>query len=584
MPFRRSSLYRIALGPLSVAASAAVVVAAGLIAVIYDTQVYQNQKLQEVEVQAQILSGSVAGALAFDDKETATQTVRALYANPLITAAAVYGPDGTIFASFVRDPDDPAPAAAQPGAPRFENGQAVATLAVMQNSRRLGTVYLRSLQEPVSRRIVRYGGLILLLLMGSLVFIVLSSARRELAEKNEELEARNRLLVDQIEATEKAEAALRQSQKMEALGQLTGGIAHDFNNMLAIVIGSLGLLKRRAARGETNLEKFADSALDGAQRAAALTQRLLAFSRQQALRPEAVDVNKLMTGISELLRRSLGETIRIETVLGADLWRTHVDPHELENAVLNLAVNSRDAMPGGGKLTIETANHSIAGRVAGDEELKPGQYVMLVVTDTGSGMAPDVIAKAFDPFFTTKGIGKGTGLGLSQVYGFVRQSGGHIRIDSEIGQGTAVKIYLPRYLGPVEKAAGHTPSPVKADHDGPTVLAVEDEPSVRAFAMSALTELGYRAIEATSAAEALDLLQTNPEISILFTDVVMPVMNGRQLADEARKVRPDLKVLFTTGYTRNAVVHNGVLEPGLHLLSKPFTIDQLGAALQEIRG
>jgi len=582
MQQQKLPLYRIALAPFSVAVSAAVVAAAGLLAVVYDTQVYQNQSLQQTQVQAQILAGSVAGALAFEDKAAAGQAVSALFANPLIEAAGVYAPDGAVFASFVRDPVQGLPAQVEPGPPQFVDGDATATIAVVQNTRRLGVVYIRAQQEPLSQRVRRYAGVILLLAMGSLVFMVLIAARRELADKNIELETRNRLLTDQIAATEKAEAALRQSQKMEALGQLTGGIAHDFNNMLAIVIGSLGLLKRRAARGETKLEQFADAALDGAQRASALTQRLLAFSRQQALRPEAVDVNKLVAGMSELLRRTLGESIRIETVLGAGVWKTHVDPHELENALLNLAVNSRDAMPGGGKLTIETVNSHVDESYTSDVELKPGHYVMIAVSDTGAGMTTDVIAKAFDPFFTTKGVGKGTGLGLSQVYGFVRQTGGHIKIYSEVGQGTAVKIYLPRFLGTVTRAPAPVTEPASAEKHSGTVLVVEDEPTVRSFGVSALGELGYRPIEAENPADALELLDLHPEIDILFTDVVMPDMNGRQLADAALKRRPDLKVLFTTGYTRNAVVHNGVLDAGVHLLSKPFTIDQLGTALKHV--
>ncbi len=378
-----------------------------------------------------------------------------------------------------------------------------------------------------------------------------------------------------------AEAQLHQAQKMEAVGQLTGGIAHDFNNMLAIVISSLGLLKRRLAKGETNVERFADSALEGANRAASLTHRLLAFSRQQPLKPEVIEPAALVSGLSEMLTRTLGETIRIETVLGAGLWRAHADPHQLESAILNLAVNARDAMPDGGRLTIETANTDLDDRyVAQHPGVAAGQYVMIGVTDTGDGMPADVAAKAFDPFFTTKDVGKGTGLGLSQVYGFVRQSDGHVKIYSEVGHGTSVKLYLPRFVGDdtTQEALGARPLPY-ADA-AITILIVEDEPAVRQLGVDALTELGYRVLEADGAAAALRLLDSHDEIDLLFTDVIMPVVNGRKLAEEALRRRPGLKVLFTTGYTRNAVVHNGVLDPGVELLGKPFTIDHLGAKVR----
>ena len=388
---------------------------------------------------------------------------------------------------------------------------------------------------------------------------------------------------EHAEALALAEAQLRQAQKMEAVGQLTGGIAHDFNNMLAIVISSLGLMKRRLAKGDSNIERFADSALEGANRAASLTHRLLAFSRQQPLKPEPIEVGRLVFGLSDMLTRTLGETIRVETVQGAGLWRTHADPHQLESALLNLAVNARDAMPDGGKLTIETANADLDERYAAQHPgIAPGQYVMMAVTDTGEGMPPDIVAKAFDPFFTTKDVGKGTGLGLSQVYGFVRQSGGHVKIYSEIGRGTSVKLYLPRFLGQHDVPTGAVLKPIAYADEAITILMVEDEAAVRRPGVEALTELGYRVLEADGAAAALRLLDRHDEIALLFTDVVMPEIDGRKLAEEAKRRRPGLKVLFTTGYTRNAVVHNGVLEPGVDLLGKPFTIDQLGAKLRMV--
>ena len=381
-----------------------------------------------------------------------------------------------------------------------------------------------------------------------------------------------------------AQEALRQAQKMEAVGQLTGGIAHDFNNMLAVVIGSLDLLGRRTEAADPRTRRHIANAMEGARRAATLTQRLLAFSRQQPLSPEAVDANRLVSGMSELLRHTLSGSIRFETVIGGGLWRCHVDPNQLENAILNLAVNARDAMPEGGRLTIETSNAHLDDRyVASNIGLAPGQYVLVAVTDTGTGMPSSVIEKAFDPFFTTKEIGKGTGLGLSQVYGFVKQSGGHVKIYSEPGRGTSVKIYLPRHLGTDEDAAEDPHEQTSASGEAmELVLVVEDDDNVRRMTLDALNELGYRTLEANGATEALRLLELHPEVDLLFTDIVMPDVDGRRLADEARVRRTNLNVLFTTGYTRNAVVHNGVLDAGVDLLTKPFTIDELATKIREV--
>lgn len=410
--------------------------------------------------------------------------------------------------------------------------------------------------------------------------------RAELAlrELNETLEKR---VAAEVAERLRTEEALRQAQKMEAVGQLTGGIAHDFNNMLAVVLSSLDLLDRKFLAGDARAMRLLDAARNGARRAAQLTQRLLAFARQQPLKPESLDVNKLVAGMSDLLRHSLGGGVQLETVLAGGLWRAHVDPNQLENAILNLAVNGRDAMAdlsGEGRLTIETANCHLNERYAAEHlGLQAGQYVMVAVTDTGVGMSADVIAKAFEPFFTTKEVGRGTGLGLSQVYGFVKQSGGHARIYSEVGQGTTVKLYMPRQLGTQPGEVGTDQATQALHGDGmELVLAVEDEPAMRALTVETLQELGYRVLEADGGVAALALLDAHPDIALLFTDVVMPGMNGRKLADEARRRRPDLKVLFTTGYTRNAVVHNGVLDPGVHLIGKPFTMEELAARVREV--
>lgn len=406
-------------------------------------------------------------------------------------------------------------------------------------------------------------------------------AEDALRELNERLEQR---VAEAIAEREQVEEALRQAQKMEAVGQLTGGIAHDFNNMLAVVLGSLDLLRRRLGAADTRTLRYLDAASDGARRATLLTQRLLAFSRQQPLRPEAINANRLVAGMSDILRHSLGGDIRLETVLAGGLWRAEADPHQLENVILNLAINARDAMPDGGWLTIETANCHLDDRyVSSHIGITAGQYVMIAVTDTGVGMAPEVVAKAFDPFFTTKAVGKGTGLGLSQVYGFVRQSGGHVKIYSEVGQGTTIKVYLPRLVGPDEELEAE---PLLLDtplgEHMELILVVEDEPAVRQFSVDALTELGYRVLEADGAASALRLLEMHRDISLLFTDVVMPETNGAKLAEHARRLRADLRVLFTTGYTRNAVVHNGVLDPGVDLIGKPYSIEELAAKVRDV--
>ncbi|HEY8570899.1 PAS domain S-box protein [Phenylobacterium sp.] len=389
---------------------------------------------------------------------------------------------------------------------------------------------------------------------------------------------------DAAEALRRTEEALRQAQKMEAVGQLTGGVAHDFNNMLAIVIGSLDLARRRLDRGQPGAERYLEAAHEGASRAASLTQRLLAFSRQQPLTPRVTSLNKLVGGMSELLRRTLGETVEIETVLAGGLWLANVDPNQLESAILNLAVNARDAMPDGGQLTIETANAHLDDQYVRDHiGLSAGQYVMLAVSDKGHGMPADVVAKVFDPFFTTKPVGKGTGLGLSMVYGFVKQSGGHVSVYSEVGQGTTVKIYFPRHVGAAEDMPSTITARPAPDGTGTeVVLVVEDEERVRAMSVDALKELGYIVYQAGSGDEALRVIDTLKRLDLVFTDIVMAGMTGRQLADRIRAQAPHVKVLYTTGYTRNAVVHNGVVDAGVDFLPKPFSIADLARKVRAV--
>jgi signal transduction histidine kinase len=413
------------------------------------------------------------------------------------------------------------------------------------------------------------------------LFENLERSRLELQQTNETLEQR---VHERTERLREMQEQLHQAQKMEAIGQLTGGVAHDFNNLLTVILGNLDLLTQQIPPEQGRLHRAATQALLGTRRAATLTHQLLAFSRRQPLDPKPTDVNRLVTGMSELLRRTLGETISIETVLSAGLWRVEVDANQLESGLLNLAINARDAMPNGGKLTIETANaHLDESYSRLFAEVRPGQYVAICVSDTGAGMSADVLARAFEPFFSTKPVGAGTGLGLSQVYGFVKQSGGHIRLYSEIGEGTTVKVYLPRLLG-AEAAATDSGSfaAVPRGELSETILVVEDDDNVRQYSVEALHDLGYRVLPASSAAMALNLLHGHPEIQLLFTDVGLPGVNGRELADAAREHCPGLKVLFTTGYARNAIVHQGRLDAGVELLTKPFTRAQLATRIRDV--
>ena len=387
------------------------------------------------------------------------------------------------------------------------------------------------------------------------------------------------------EALARTEAQLRQAQKMEAVGQLTGGIAHDFNNLLQGITGSLDLIKSRLAQGRTgDLDRFIAAAMSSAERTASLTHRLLAFSRRQPLDPRPLDVNPLISAMEPWLRRTIGETITLELALEPNLWMNLCDAHQLESAILNLVLNARDAMPDGGRLTVESANVDLSDPLeAAERDVRPGQYVRISVCDTGIGMTPEVISRAFEPFFTTKPLGQGTGLGLSMIYGFARQSEGAVKLVSEPGRGTTAKLYLPRFEGPVSTVEPvFTRPPLGGDDE--VVLVVEDEPVVRDLIIEVLGGLGYRTLDASTGGEGLAILNSDARIDLVVTDIGLPGMNGRMMIESARAARADLRVLFMTGYAENAAAAAGFLGAGMQLITKPFTMDSLARRVEEMLG
>jgi signal transduction histidine kinase len=429
-------------------AAALVLLALGLLVGTYEERLYRLQKIQETDVQARILADSVAAALVFEDPTAAQTYVVALSENPEVDAVGVYDQNGSKFAAFEREGSTPLPLQMTIVPTYYEDGRVHATIPVIQNGMRVGIVYVRETTESLQRSIIRYGGIILLVTMGVLILIVvglaqttLSRANAELAEKAKALTDTNRKLHAEMEERAKAEDALRQSQKMEAIGQLSGGIAHDFNNLLTIVKGNLQLMQRRIAHGTSDVQRYVDAATEAISRATGLTQRILAFSRRQPLSPKPVDLSRLIAGMDDLLRHSVGHEVEIETRLDADWW-TLCDTNQMENVILNLANNARDAMPGGGKLVIETRNFPVP---PGSGDILPGDYVLVRVQDTGVGMSDEIRQKAIDPFFTTKPVGQGTGLGLSMTFGYVRQSNGYLLIESAPGAGTTIRIFMPRY-------------------------------------------------------------------------------------------------------------------------------------------
>jgi signal transduction histidine kinase len=555
--------------PFGAGLVALALLAFGLFVIFQNNSIYQAQKLTETRVQAEILAAGVTAALDFGDAQTAQESVDALRFNPQIDAAGVYTRQGILFSGYERSAGL-LPAVPLDGEPKGQNSVEV-VVPVLRDGERIGSVYLAAMLEPVSRRFARYSVIVLLVVMAALIVLVLGVSHAALRRANRELEERASALSSayaelQVQAgeREKAEEQLRQSHKMQALGQLTGGIAHDFNNLLTVIQGSADILNRPGLSEEKRL-RFASAIVQTSGRAAALTRQLLAFARRQPLQPEVIDINEKIGGMIDLLDRTLGERVRIVTDLGADLCPTEADPAQLESAILNIAVNARDAMPDGGTLTIRT------------EEAVPladgRRSIALAVSDTGVGIEADVLARVFEPFFTTKSVGKGTGLGLSQVYGFAAQSGGEVQVKSLPGAGTTVTLILPCSEG-VESGAAVAEVAARRHRTG-NVLVVDDNDEVGLFAESLLLELGHRVARARSGAEALEMAG-DADFDIVFTDVVMPGMSGIELAEQLKARFPDVAVVLTTGFS-DEITRSGT--GGLPVVFKPYRLETLAVAL-----
>ena len=579
--------------PAMTLTTAGILLLAGVAIMLYGERSSRAQKINEVSVQAQILASTVTAALDIKDQDATQEYVNALMVNPEVEAVAVYDATGSLFAKYSRSADRAPPATARASAPYFDDDRLIITEAVSQRGASLGTVYVETVPEPFVRRLERSGVAALLATMAALVVGILGIAQRALTRANAEIEHRARDLTaanlnlrGEIAEREKAEVALRQAQKLEAIGRLTGGLAHDFNNLLQVVFGNLDpLLSHSALKDDETARHMLEAALTASERGASLTRQLLAFGRQQPLAPRTFDAISLVADLSTLLQRTLGELIKIETIVSSDVCRASADALQLESALLNLVVNACDAMPKGGTITIETGSARFDQALAASyDELKAGDYVTIAISDTGVGMTQDVVAKAFDPFFTTKGIGGGWGLGLSQVYGYAKQSGGHALIKSEFGHGTKVTLYLPRSADEqVVVQPDHRRAPPQQPADRETVLVVEDEKLVLLTAIQGLTMLGYHVLAADHAATALEILRSAEPIDVLFSDVVMPGhLNGVQLAAEAIRLRPKIKILLVSGYPRRALSDDYGLGKEIPLLQKPYRIQDLATRLRTI--
>jgi len=559
---------------------AVVLLLAGVLLAMQREQLYHTQKEREIGIQAEILATTVSAAVAFNDRPAAQEYVAAFGVNPEIRLAAIYAGDGSLFAGFARPPAGMPAAVGRAHAPRVEDGYLEVVVPVTTGGQPFGSVLMQMTIQPPLQRALRYGAVLLLAGMAALLVVVLGAtqatvnrANAALSSQADDLAAANRNLKLQIEEREKAEQALRQSQKMEALGQLTGGVAHDFNNLLQSLAGCLALVRRRVP--DPSIAPILDAGQQAVQRGAKLTQQLLAFARRQPLRPQPVDVRDQLLGMSELLARALRADLKLEVQVAPDAQPVEVDPTQFELAILNLAVNARDAMPNGGTLAVEAAN--LPPDAASDAP-GPGEWVRIAVRDSGTGMPPDVLARAFDPFFTTKAVGKGSGLGLSQVYGFARQSGGTARIDSTPGRGTTVSLILPRSQRRPEVTV-RLAEPGTAGGEG-HILLVEDDPIVGPMLGGNLEDLGFRVTRVATADEGLARLDAGLDPDIVLSDVVMPgEASGIDLARTLRRRRPDLPIVLMTGYSEGPAADIGV-----EVLSKPYTLDQLSSALRRAAG
>ncbi|HET9638130.1 MAG TPA: ATP-binding protein [Allosphingosinicella sp.] len=557
--------------PIAAGVMALLLLAIGLAVIFQNESAYREQKHKETTIQADILAASVTAALDFGDAATAQEAVDALRVNPQIDAAGVYDREGVRFAGYQRR-SGALPETA--GTPASGANIVAALVPVMRGGERIGSVYLGAMREPVYRRLTRYGFIGLLIVMAVLVVLILGISQTALRRAKRELEARAEALSGayaelqvQVEERAHAEEQLRQAQKMQALGQLTGGIAHDFNNLLTVIQGSADIL-RRPGIAEAKRIRFADAIVQTAGRAAALTGQLLAFARRQPLQPEVIDLNAKIEGMTDLLDRTLGERVEIRTELAPGLCAIEVDPAQLESAILNIAVNARDAMPDGGALTLHTgeAKPLADGRPA----------IFVAVSDNGTGIDEDALGRVFEPFFTTKSVGKGTGLGLSQVYGFAAQTGGDVQVESVVGEGTTVTLILPCSERAVAPAR---PEPeARRKHRTGRILLVDDNEEVGAFAETLLVELGHRVIRARTGAEALELARAGG-FDAVFTDVVMPGMSGIELADALAPVLPGVPVVLTTGYSDEITRAGGAGRP---VVFKPYRLETLAGVLDGV--
>ena len=543
-------------------------IVSGVAMAVYNEQVQQTQRVRAVRVQADILASSITAALSLGTPADAQEYVNALGANPEIEDVRVYDNQGNLFASYMR------PAHAT-------GGHIVVVRSVVEKGQTFGRVYLRTEAEPLARRIARYSGAGLLAVMGALLVAVLVAAQTSLTRANQELEARagelagaNETLLIEMAEREKAEEALRQSQKMEAIGKLTGGVAHDFNNLLMVASSGLDLMERTADPARRSVLR--DGIRQALERGASLTRQLLSFSRRAPLNPETVDLADRIENMRVLLERSLREDIEVRLRLAPDLWPVRIDSSQLELALVNIAVNARDAMPQGGVIQVAAENHPAMD----DGELK-GDFVRLAISDTGEGIPQDLISRVIEPFFTTKEVGRGTGLGLSQVYGFTRASGGDLRITSEPGKGTTISLYIPRSTEPVVEQPKPAPRVRAGGKAKGRILLVEDDETVAALVTDMVIELGYEPTRAATAAGALEALEKDKTLELVFSDMVMPgPMNGLDLAREIGRRRPDLPVVLTTGFSDAAAAATA---EGMRLLLKPYRIEALAAELEAVR-